>query len=1284
VALIAAVGTIGVLWSRTSIVPDQVAKRFTENLLRERGYALDLDGVRGTWAGEMLFLHPRIRTLADSSRVVLRADAARLRLRDLRGLLQGRVGVAHLTFDRPRIVWGAGLPSLAGSPSRPEKDAFPRLAIDVLEIHGGSFEDARGGRLAEVDHVDARLRVESSPQAVHLRLERATGSLPRDSLRIEALRAGLRWQADTLWVQDAWLETSASRLAGGGWVALGQRGGWFAAEMRALDAAEVVRLLDRSPHGGTLRGPVECSWSGAQVTARATVSGTLDAHRFDDVEVDAESGPSGLRVQRAAGRVDECAFDLSLDLRGGALAGTLRLADADLHRLVPERAASLPAHRVSGSFSFQRRSAADTLFVEASVDAGVVRGVSIERARIRLARSGDRTWLRAVDIAAPAGRLHLVGEVDADSLDVDFDLDAADIGRLAAAFGRAVAPGGAIAVQGRAYGALAAPRLEAEARAPHLAYGGASLANAAIDFWGQDLRRDPAFEIQLRADSLCVRGHTLREVAADLAWADGTLHVERSQGSAGDTLVAVAATLRNLPRDWSGVRRRTAEVRLETVLLQIGDAEFRVEDPAGIWWTEGAVHVDSLKLVTRGGSVRLAGTLDRRLGQVAAEAQLEGLDLSFLRHVTRLRSELAGSAWGRLAAHGRLDRVRLDGYFAARAGRWNGLAFDSLAVELASDAASTEVPALQLATPQGSVRGRLRLGVLPDLAGWLGPGGRARARADLDAVAVDAELDLADVDLERWRPGAGDESFGWGARVSAHVAAAGTVRAPHVTARGTAERLHFWQRDVGSLAGEITYADEYLVLGDLRIDNEDQVLAVAGRVPCRLHLLGGAVIPRDRPMSLNAELPRSSFAVVERFLPLFEPPPAGMPRGEVEARLDVGGTLADPHLRGGFHAAGVAFSLRDMEEIYRDVTADGVFEGNTLRIQSLRGRTGEHGTIAGSGELVFAGPRLAGYSYALELGAASIRSLPDIFADVSGSLQVHSEAVGPNRILVPSIGGTLNVQRAEITQEFTAEGGEAVILETDVPEWLCDVELRAEQGDVWIRNSLVDAELEGNLRVVRTGRGIDFQGLVRVKRGTYSYLTNRFEIKSGELDFSRSPGFNPGLNIEGQRGRSGERIYVSLTGTAMEPHLAFRSERLDWSSDQIQQLLLDPTAEQAEAPATTAIADFTEQVVRDLALLPAFTIDPVATGKGRPESGAQRAALFSGVNVSAGRAISDRVFLVYTQGVKSDIKQKVSIEVDINRWLLMESAYERRNVTEAGVDRGQNAYDLNLKFRHEY
>jgi autotransporter translocation and assembly factor TamB len=192
---------------------------------------------------------------------------------------------------------------------------------------------------------------------------------------------------------------------------------------------------------------------------------------------------------------------------------------------------------------------------------------------------------------------------------------------------------------------------------------------------------------------------------------------------------------------------------------------------------------------------------------------------------------------------------------------------------------------------------------------------------------------------------------------------------------------------------------------------------------------------------------------------------------------------------------------------------------------------------------------------------------------------------------------------------------------------------------------------------------------------------HRFEIVRGELDFSRNLGFNPELDIEGRRGRAGERVYITLTGSAAQPQIAFSSDRMDESDDEIQQALLG-TGGDVEAAATLG-ANYAEQVLRDLSLIEELSIDP-AQRQGAAAAASTSAFGGYGYNVSGGRPIGNRLFVLYTQGFYSDIEQRVAVEYDINQRLLLEAAYERRSVTEAGAGQSQNAFGLQLKYRHEY
>ena len=102
-ALVAAAGAVVAIWNWTPLVPDRVGDLLSENLLREHGYRVQLDAVRRTWGGDLLFLQPRVQSLADTTSTVLRADALRVRIRRPWTALRGRVYFTSLRLERPRV-----------------------------------------------------------------------------------------------------------------------------------------------------------------------------------------------------------------------------------------------------------------------------------------------------------------------------------------------------------------------------------------------------------------------------------------------------------------------------------------------------------------------------------------------------------------------------------------------------------------------------------------------------------------------------------------------------------------------------------------------------------------------------------------------------------------------------------------------------------------------------------------------------------------------------------------------------------------------------------------------------------------------------------------------------------------------------------------------------------------------------------------------------------------------------------------------------------------------------
>jgi autotransporter translocation and assembly factor TamB len=329
----------------------------------------------------------------------------------------------------------------------------------------------------------------------------------------------------------------------------------------------------------------------------------------------------------------------------------------------------------------------------------------------------------------------------------------------------------------------------------------------------------------------------------------------------------------------------------------------------------------------------------------------------------------------------------------------------------------------------------------------------------------------------------------------------------------------------------------------------------------------------------------------------------------------------------------------------------------------------------------FSGLQVSDYAVSIDATAIPVYSIPDIEALVDGHLDIgasHLEgAVQP----IPDIEGSLVIQQAEITREFTASSaqGAGLLESTDRPEFLADVSIEA-PGRVWVRNSNADAELFGNVQIIRTPAGLDVEGRAATKRGHYSAYLEKFEITRGDLDFSRHRGWEPEMDIEAQRGRVNERIYVHLTGKPSEPRLVFSSDA-GGSADELQQILMADIRNDPANVATTVV----ENVVSDLGYLDSITIDPAESRT--PVADGQQTPLISAYNVSAGWAVSDRVFVTYTRGInQSDLNQRVALELDLLRGLLLASSWEIRYIPspEFLSDSAQNVFNVDVKFRHEY
>ena len=1280
VVLFAAVVALGTLWYLlrfTPIVSDQVGRAFTSNLLQERGYRLVLGRVRGNPLGKIAVDEVRLLRDRPGASEVARLRGLELRL-DFWQLLRGRVKVHRLRLLEPVVQLGAEDLHWQRRKDLPSGPPPPPLHLAGVEIVGGRVEFPLDSlrTLCLVD-LETEVALEVEGGSSRLQVERFSAGLPLQSLVVLQGAGNLTYGSEGLQVEAARLQTSRSQVTGVATYRGSPRTLHLNGEATTFDLADLDSLV-QLPVGGTLTGPFELQWSPQAIAFTGTWSGEYAAHALDSVQVDLRWTPAKFTLRRAEGRLQTSRFALSLEAEHEALHGRARLRDFDLRAWRSD----LPVSRLEAQLEFSRRSPGDSLQLRAALGPSDLAGVAITKGHGRAAILGRSASCREIQLETARGVLHGEGTLQGQAVSFSWELEADDVAGFAKPLGLGSLHAAAD-LQGQIEGTLDSLGCIAAGDFATLRYGSLAAERGVIDLQASRLFPVPAVEMDVRAEGLALGGRKLGRLTSLMSYDGEALHLERAEVAAVDTSVTVAASFRTLARDWNGDPRPAQLLSLHTALIQIGGQEFRVEEPASLWWSGRATRVDSLRLLSRSGGARIDGVLDLGANRVDARTEVRDFDLGFLSQLAGAQQPLAGTGTGWLEVHGRLDATQVDSRLAVRAGRWQALEVDSVRVDLQSDAFGSSLRSVSAYTPFGGIRVNGRIAYLPSLSRWLrGASGPGEPEA-FSKAALELHVEVDDLALEPfWRGLRGLQAPApWEARLTTKLDVEGSLGDPRLGASGAARALHLRRGiEVDSLRFEAQYAGGSLRVPHLKAHAAGASVDVEGQLPLTLHLLRGIKLRREEPVDADLVLLSSSFAVVPRFISFFEPAPQGVPPGTVEATLHLGGTLAKPKLNGKLQVAGAGFTLANLEEVYYDVNATGNFVDDTLELGEIHGRTGPNGWVRGSGWVRFAGLAVSDYALAFDADHVPVYSIPDIAAIVGGHIDIHAVHLFETAAPIPEFKGSLQVRDAEITREFTEGRGEGSLLEpTDRPEWLADVAIEA-PGRVWVHNSNADAELAGNVQMLRTTAGLDVTGRATVKRGHYSAYLEKFEITRGELDFSRNPGWEPDLDLEARRGRVNERIYVQLTGTPSQPQLVFTSDNRETSAE-LQQILMADIRNDPSNVATTVV----ENVFTDLGYLDSISIDPASSRQ--PVAEGQQAPLISAYNVSAGWAVSDRVFVTYTRGLnQSDLNQRVAVEFDVLRGLLLASSWEIRYIPSPELlsDAAQNAFNVDVKFRHEY
>ena len=297
--------------------------------------------------------------------------------------------------------------------------------------------------------------------------------------------------------------------------------------------------------------------------------------------------------------------------------------------------------------------------------------------------------------------------------------------------------------------------------------------------------------------------------------------------------------------------------------------------------------------------------------------------------------------------------------------------------------------------------------------------------------------------------------------------------------------------------------------------------------------------------------------------------------GQVALAADATGSLARPLLRGSLASDGLRLRSGLIGADISGIAVRGRFAGSRLDLTTLSGKTANGGTVSGSGfvDLAGLGKRSPAFDLRLAAHSAAILSRDDMAATVTGPLRIVSDGVQG------TIAGRLAIERARWqlgraaavqalpsirTREINRPGDIAPPRALAAP-WKFLIDASGPQ-QIAVRGLGIDSEWGADIRIRGTTAAPTLAGQANLVRGGYEFAGKRFEMTRGRIHFDGGSPPNPRLDIAAEAQVTGLNARVTVTGTSLQPVIAFSSVPAMPEEELLARLLFGDSIANISAP----------------------------------------------------------------------------------------------------------------------
>ncbi|HET8904442.1 MAG TPA: translocation/assembly module TamB domain-containing protein [Saccharospirillum sp.] len=651
------------------------------------------------------------------------------------------------------------------------------------------------------------------------------------------------------------------------------------------------------------------------------------------------------------------------------------------------------------------------------------------------------------------------------------------------------------------------------------------------------------------------------------------------------------------------------------------------------------------------GEAQLQLDLENQGEQITGDAQLSRVSLQRLRALgVPVHENLNGEISGQASIAGVLTDPVVDIELNA-GGEWTGIVLNS---------SGTDRWTMALV---GS--GQLDDWQITEARADFGPGGEIHLSGQGTRRSVDLQAELTIPETQRWL---GNDS-NWAGSVEGTVQVSGTPDEP-VVAADMAWESSRWPLILD--LGVSTANNEHRVQATLKEAQTERLQLTLTTV--QTALAGWSEPLSERPFSANAELAVDATVLK----PLLRNRPDQNFSGNINGQLSMTGTLKRPEWEGRLNLTEGRYENAMSGAVLADMSAELTANNRTLQV-SMNASDTNGGDVSLSGDVIWPEGREVWWTPELDLAFTADEARLIRRADVDATIDGTITVIGPWRSLLvkgvldvspliiqldsllQSGAPTLNVVRATEEDEAGAESKQASAF---APAGQWQVRLRAERR-AQIYGQGLAAELSGELDITDELSNPQIGGRFQVIRGTYTAFGKNFTIERGNIQVQGSqllldivavydgPDITVNLNIQGTQ----SQLDLSLTSTPalsndeLLARLLFGRSIAEMSALQAVQLA---TALNSLRNPGSGLDVF--GTTRDLLGLDALTLDSATNEEGE-----------SGVNIQAGKYLSDRIYLEVESGVGAERGLEGSLQFQLTPRINAE-LYTRGQFGSGGVE----------------